>query len=140
MARSLKNKNVHACYRRGVPTLLRPMRGLSLREIMSIQSAFDQQANGRGYCQSRKVHGVRKMHRRLPKQNPPMHPRKRHILICDLCGGDPKCVKTCQEGGWNVLKKVRRGNRPYHLYARMPDEATRDLASRFYGEQAEEFV
>jgi Fe-S-cluster-containing hydrogenase component 2 len=75
-----------------------------------------------------------------PGRIPHMHPREKHILICDLCGGDPKCVKTCQEGGWNVLKKVRRGNRPYHLYARMPDEVTRDLASRFYGEQAEEFI
>jgi len=61
-------------------------------------------------------------------------------LICDLCGGDPQCVKVCQEGGWNVLKKVSREDHAYKLYARTPEEVTRDLAVKLFGEKAEEFL
>ena len=25
------------------------------------------------------------------------HPVERHVLICDLCGGEPQCVKHCPE-------------------------------------------
>jgi len=69
-----------------------------------------------------------------------MHPDGKYVLICDLCDGDPQYVKVCLEDGWNVLKKVSRGNRPYKLYARRPEETTRDLAVRMYGEKAEEFL
>jgi hypothetical protein len=49
-------------------------------------------------------------------------------------------VKVCQEGGWNVLKTVTRREHPYGLYARKPEELTRDLATKLYGEKAEEFI
>jgi len=75
-----------------------------------------------------------------PGRIPHIHPTKNYVLICDLCRGNPKCVKVCQEGGWNVLKKVSRGNRPYHLYARTPEETTKNLALKMYGEQAEEYL
>jgi carbon-monoxide dehydrogenase iron sulfur subunit len=75
-----------------------------------------------------------------PGRIPHMHPNGKYIVICDLCDGDPQCVKVCQEGGWNVLKKVSRGDRPYKLYARTPEATTRDLALRMYGEKAEEFL
>jgi len=75
-----------------------------------------------------------------PGRIPHMHPSGNHILICDLCKGDPKCVKVCQEGGWDVLKKVHRTNRAYKLYARKPEETTRLLASKMYGEKAEALV
>jgi Fe-S-cluster-containing hydrogenase component 2 len=75
-----------------------------------------------------------------PGRIPHMHPKENYIVICDLCKGDPKCVKVCQEGGWNVLTKVSRRNHPYELYARKPEEITRDLASKMYGEKAEEFL
>lgn len=71
---------------------------------------------------------------------PHMHPTENHILICDLCGGDPECVKVCQEGKWNVLKTVSKKNYAYKLYARTPEEITRDLAVKMYGELGEEFI
>ncbi|NIQ04944.1 MAG: 4Fe-4S dicluster domain-containing protein, partial [Candidatus Korarchaeota archaeon] len=59
-----------------------------------------------------------------PGRIPHMHPAEDHILICDLCNGDPQCVKVCQEGGWNVLREVPREDRPHKLYARTPQEVT----------------
>jgi Fe-S-cluster-containing dehydrogenase component len=38
-----------------------------------------------------------------PGRVPHFHPDEDHILICDLCNGDPECVKACQEGHWNAL-------------------------------------
>jgi len=38
-----------------------------------------------------------------PGRVPHLHPDGNSIVICDLCGGDPECVKTCQEGKWNAL-------------------------------------
>lgn len=75
-----------------------------------------------------------------PGRIPHMHPSEKHIVICDLCDGKPQCVKVCQEGGWDVLKKVPRRNRPYKLYARKPEEITRDLAAKFYGDKGTEFI
>jgi len=75
-----------------------------------------------------------------PGRIPHMHPKERYVVICDLCKGTPQCVKVCQEGGWNALKKVSRGDRPYKLYARTPEEITRDLAFKMYGEKGEEFL
>jgi Fe-S-cluster-containing hydrogenase component 2 len=75
-----------------------------------------------------------------PGRIPHMHPQENYVVICDLCKGNPQCVKVCQEGGWNVLKKVSREDRPYKLYARTPEEITRDLAFKMYGEKVEEFL
>ncbi|MEG6520614.1 4Fe-4S dicluster domain-containing protein [Desulfotomaculum sp. 1211_IL3151] len=30
-----------------------------------------------------------------PNQAIKKHPTEKHMLICDLCGGDPQCVKHC---------------------------------------------
>ena len=75
-----------------------------------------------------------------PGRIPHLHPVENRILICDLCHGDPKCVKICREGGWNALTKVRRTNRAYKLYARTPEETTRLLATKMYGEKAEDLI
>lgn len=75
-----------------------------------------------------------------PGRIPHMHPTENYILICDLCKGNPQCVKVCQEGGWNVLKKVPRKDQAYKLYARKPEEITRDLAVKIYGEQGEKLL
>jgi Fe-S-cluster-containing dehydrogenase component len=32
-----------------------------------------------------------------PYEAPVMHPEENFILICDLCGGEPECVKHCPE-------------------------------------------
>ncbi|MCS7115812.1 MAG: 4Fe-4S dicluster domain-containing protein [Nitrososphaerota archaeon] len=70
-----------------------------------------------------------------PGKVPHMHPKEKRVLICDLCGGDPQCAKVCQEGGWNVLKAVPRRMNPYGLYARTPEEITRSLVVKIYGEE-----
>jgi len=75
-----------------------------------------------------------------PGRIPHMHPTKNYIVICDLCNGDPKCVKVCEEGGWNVLTKVTRRNQAYKLYARTPEDITKSLAIKMYGEQGEKYL
>jgi len=75
-----------------------------------------------------------------PGRIPHMHPTENHILICDLCGGDPQCVKVCQEGKWNVLKTVSKKNYAYKLYARTQEVISRDLAVKLYWELGEEFL
>ena len=75
-----------------------------------------------------------------PGRVPHIHPKENFILICDLCDGDPQCVKVCQEGGWNVLKIVPRKNYAYKLYSRTPEGITRDLAVKLYGEMGEKFL
>ena len=75
-----------------------------------------------------------------PGKIPHIHPKTKKILICDLCGGDPKCAKVCQEGGWNCLKVVKRGDHEFKLYSRTPEETSKNLATKMYGEKAEEFM
>jgi Fe-S-cluster-containing hydrogenase component 2 len=69
-----------------------------------------------------------------------LHPAEKKIVICDLCDGDPECVKVCQEGGWGVLKSVPRRDQSTSLYSRTPEETTRNLATKMYEEKAEEFL
>lgn len=75
-----------------------------------------------------------------PGRIPHMHPREKHIVICDLCRGNPQCVKACQEGSWNVLRTVTRKESAYNVYARKPEEITRDLAAKIYGKVGEEYL
>lgn len=75
-----------------------------------------------------------------PGRVPHMHPTEKHVLICDLCNGDPRCVKVCQQGNWNVLKVVEKEDHPYKLYARKPEEITKDLAAKIYGEIGDQFL
>ena len=75
-----------------------------------------------------------------PGRVPHMHPKENRILICDLCWGDPQCVKACQSGSWSVLRVVSRGDHAYKLYARTPEEITRDLAIKIYGEKGGQFL
>ncbi|MFH7860250.1 MAG: 4Fe-4S dicluster domain-containing protein [Candidatus Aenigmatarchaeota archaeon] len=81
-----------------------------------------------------------------PGKIPHMHPTKKHIIICNLCNGDPECVKVCQEGRWNALWAAPRPDSPVSnplsikLYARTPQEITKDLARNIYGEEFEKEV
>jgi carbon-monoxide dehydrogenase iron sulfur subunit len=76
-----------------------------------------------------------------PGRIPHMHPREKHIVICDLCNGDPQCVRVCRKGSWNVLRTVeRKDETSFKLYARRPEEVTRDLAAKIYGEKGEEYL
>ena len=82
-----------------------------------------------------------------PGRIPHIHPVEKYAVICDLCGGDPQCVKVCREGGWDALRVVTKAfermmerDRAYKLYARTPEEVTRDLVASLYGEAGEELV
>jgi len=41
--------------------------------------------------------GCRKCIEDCPFAVPSMHPTGEHVIICDLCGGNPECVKICPE-------------------------------------------
>jgi len=76
-----------------------------------------------------------------PGNVPFLHPGDNKATICDLCGGDPECVKICQEGRWNALWLVKKSpSINYKLYAKKPSEIVKEMAYRLYGENAEELV
>ena len=64
-----------------------------------------------------------------------------YAVICDLCGGDPKCVKACTDGKWNALQIIEKDDSyNFVLYSRTPEEVTRELAIQLYGEKGKEVV
>ena len=76
-----------------------------------------------------------------PGRVPFLHPGDGKATICDLCGGDPECVKVCQEGNWDVLRVVERTEEhSYKLYARRPGEVTEQLVKILFGERGEELI
>jgi len=79
--------------------------------------------------------------RACPGKIPHIHPKEKYVLICDLCDGDPQCVKVCNKAGYNALRVVREPSSVSHsLFARTPEEITRDVAENLFGEKAEELV
>ena len=76
-----------------------------------------------------------------PGEVPIMHPKDNKAAICDLCGGDPECVKVCQEAGYNALKLVHeRMSKNRKLYSRNPIDVAKDLAVKMFGEKGEEVI
>lgn len=76
-----------------------------------------------------------------PGRIPHLHPTENYVLICDLCGGDPQCVKVCTEAGYNALRAVKKDETLcYRLYAKRPEETTRNLVINLYGEKGEELI
>ena len=76
-----------------------------------------------------------------PGEVPKLHPETGKVLICDLCGGDPECVKVCQEAQFNALRLVHEGmGVSRKLFARHPVDVARDLAVKFFGEKGEEVI
>ncbi len=58
---------------------------------------------------------------------------KPHVLICDLCGGDPACAKECARAGYNALKVVSRpANTAVKHYSRPPDLVAEELGRRHF--------
>jgi len=76
-----------------------------------------------------------------PGRVPHLHPTENYALVCDLCGGDPQCVKVCNEAQFDALWII---NKPetysYKLYAKRPEETTRDLVISLYGEKGKELI
>ena len=61
---------------------------------------------------------------------------KGSVVICDLCGGNPKCVEVCHEAGHDALTLVRGEYRSvYRTFAKNPVEKSTELARKMYGEE-----
>jgi Fe-S-cluster-containing hydrogenase component 2 len=76
-----------------------------------------------------------------PGQIPILHPEDNKAIICDLCDGDPECVKVCTKAGYNALTLVNEGpNIHRKLYSRHPVETAKDLAVKFFAEKGEEVI
>jgi len=76
-----------------------------------------------------------------PGEVPFLHPKDNKATICNLCNGDPECVKTCQEAGYGVLNLVReRPSSARRLYSRKPEDVSKDLAINLFGEKGKEVV
>jgi Fe-S-cluster-containing dehydrogenase component len=71
-----------------------------------------------------------------PGKVPYIHPRKKHVLICDLCGGEPECAKICEKAHFLALiKSTRTMSLHYDLYSKSPEEITANLVVNLYGEK-----
>jgi len=71
-----------------------------------------------------------------PGHVPHLHPDGNRVVICDLCGGKPECVKTCKQGKWNALLLSRQGGTglPKQL-PKTPQELTRETGTTILGER-----
>ncbi len=79
--------------------------------------------------------------RACPGSVPFLHPGDEKATICDLCDGDPECVKVCKEAGYNALMRVEEGpNVHRRLFSRNPIDVAKDLAVLFFGEKGEEVI
>ena len=76
-----------------------------------------------------------------PGKIPFIHPAEDYAVICDLCDGEPKCVEACKRGRWDALEILEReDSHTFKLYARTPEELTRDTIVQLYGEEWKEEV
>ena len=76
-----------------------------------------------------------------PGQVPFLHPGDNKATICDLCGGDPECVKVCREAGYNALQLVHEEpNVQRKLFSMHPLVVAKDLAVNMFGEKGEEVI
>jgi len=79
--------------------------------------------------------------RACPGKVPFLHPGDRKATICDLCGGDPQCVKVCHEARYDALRLVREEmSDERKLFAREPLDVARDVAVKLFGEKGEEVI
>ena len=76
-----------------------------------------------------------------PGHVPFLHPGDNKAVICDLCGGDPECVKVCVEAGYNAIYVVKEKQSVHRkLFATHPVEVAKDLAVNLFGEKGEEVI
>ena len=60
---------------------------------------------------------------------------KKSVVICDLCGGEPECVKICNEAGYGALKIYKGDYRMvFRTFAKNPIEKSLMLARKMYHE------
>jgi Fe-S-cluster-containing hydrogenase component 2 len=62
-----------------------------------------------------------------------LHPGTGKAMVCDLCGGDPECVRACREAGFNALTVIPYDRVSYNVYSVVPDEVHRRLYETLFG-------
>jgi len=76
-----------------------------------------------------------------PGKVPFLHPDNNKAVICDLCDGEPECVKVCQEAGYNALILVKENTSDQRkLFAMEPIIVAKDLAVNLFAEKGLEVV
>lgn len=76
-----------------------------------------------------------------PGKVPHLHPESNKAIICDLCGGDPECVKVCMEAGYYALRLVKEDvGEQKKLHALDPYVVAKDLAVNLFGEKGETVI
>lgn len=76
-----------------------------------------------------------------PGRVPHLHPKEETIIICDLCGGKPKCTVVCHEGKWDALLLLENQDaKNEKTPAKKPKELTREVALNILGEKATQEV
>lgn len=76
-----------------------------------------------------------------PGKVPYLHPKTNKAIICDLCGGDPECVKACTEAGYGALRLVKENvGEQKKIHALDPYIIAKDLAVNLFGEKGEEVI
>lgn len=76
-----------------------------------------------------------------PGRVPHLHPRDDYIVICDLCGGEPKCTISCQEGKWDTLVLLENQNAESEKEtAKTPKIIAFETAKKILGEETTEEV
>lgn len=68
-----------------------------------------------------------------PGSIPKIHPTEKYALICDLCDGDPQCVKVCDWKAIWITERRAGYEGSYRVYAKHPDEIAEKLKKYFYG-------
>jgi len=70
-----------------------------------------------------------------PGKVPRIPGNRKIVVICDLCYGDPECVKICNEAGYGALRLYIGGSRPtFKTFARNPIDKSLILARKMFGE------
>jgi Fe-S-cluster-containing hydrogenase component 2 len=77
-----------------------------------------------------------------PGRVPFLHPTTRKSVICDLCNGDPQCVKACQKAKFDCLSLASyekgQGEALFHkVYAKPPKAITEGLSQLIFSERME---
>ncbi|MCY0867925.1 MAG: 4Fe-4S dicluster domain-containing protein [Desulfurococcus sp.] len=65
-----------------------------------------------------------------PLEIPRIIPGKNYVLICDLCGGEPACVKACSEAGYNALTLIEKPEGSVKVFLKDPYETSKEIYER----------
>lgn len=108
-----------------------PVKALSINEVTGAVMVDDKKCIMCGKCIDA-----------CPGKVPHKHPSGNYVVICDLCGGHPKCVEICKKAKYNVLWVIPKAGlgKQTKLYARKPKEISDELVIRMYGAFGRRFL